>query len=400
MKKNRIIDIVLWTFWLAINFTQVFIENDNFSKIFLSVAFNFFVVILLFYANLFLCKRLLSKKRYGSYLSFLLLLFIAFCAIGFTKKIFLMDYLDRSSLVNRLNYGEFLFTRVYVFSQYIVLSLGYWAAISNIQKERELRLKNEEQFKLLEEQQIQKEENILLQQDKLLLQQANLLLEKKQIETENAYLRAQINPHFLHNTLNFFFSKSINVGAYDLADAIMVLSDVMRFSLEAKPDENGRVEIAHEMDHMKNVIKINEIRFNKTYCLDLKIEGDTERAKIIPLVLITMVENAFKYGELFDPEHPLKIQISIDANRFRFYLHNKKRARGAHEGSHGIGVANSIKRLTAAYGADGYAIDIDQDTVFYSVTLTIYDLSRVEQAVLAGVADAPVINKQPINELV
>jgi sensor histidine kinase YesM len=320
----------------------------------------------------------------------LLILFYSFKYITDYKYVAYFDYPNASRLFTIRN---LVLDVTPVFLSNALLGIVSFYVKEYFIKKRNLLVAEREKTALLRS-------NFELEKEKLLLQQTNLLLEKKQIETENAYLRAQINPHFLHNTLNFFFSKSINVGAFDLADAIMVLSNVMRFSLEAKPDENGRVEVTHEMDHMKNVIKINEIRFNKTYCLDLKIEGDMEKAKIIPLVLITMVENAFKYGELFDPENPLKIHINVDRSRFRFYLHNKKRTGGAQEASHGIGVANSIKRLTSAYGADGYAIDIEQDATFYSVTLTIYDLSRVEQAVFAEVANPPAINKQHINELI
>jgi LytS/YehU family sensor histidine kinase len=243
-------------------------------------------------------------------------------------------------------------------------------------KQRKLITAEKEKVELLEA-------NFKLEQEKFSIQQTNLLLEKKQIETENAYLRAQINPHFLHNTLNFFFSKSLNAGAPDLAEAIMVLSDVMRFSLEAKPDENGRVVAAKELEHFNNVIKINEIRFSKKYVIDYKVEGDMEKVKIIPLVLITMVENAFKYGELFDPQNPLQIHISAVNNRFRFHLRNKKRTGGTPEPSHGIGVANSIQRLRAAYGEDGYSITIEQDEVFYAVTFVINDTTYVAPAVLS-----------------
>jgi two-component system, LytTR family, sensor kinase len=284
----------------------------------------------------------------------------------------------------------FLVDAVIWYMQFFLFAAGYFYSQKAFQKKRELIFQEESTLKLKEqkfllemEKQEQKEQNLKLYAEKLQLQQANLLLEKKQIETENAYLRAQINPHFLHNTLNFFFSKSLNAGAPDLAEAIMVLSDVMRFSLEAKPDENGRVVAAKELEHFNNVIKINEIRFSKKYVIDYKVEGDMEKVKIIPLVLITMVENAFKYGELFDPQNPLQIHISAVNNQFRFHLRNKKRTGGTPEPSHGIGVANSIQRLRAAYGEDGYSITIEQDEVFYAVTFVINDTTYVAPAVLS-----------------
>jgi two-component system, LytTR family, sensor kinase len=343
-----------------------------------------------FYANSYIFYKFLSRKEITKLVFQEFLLFASVIFLYYLISEYISPMINPKASIPETTILELMISGFWVFVRYSIFAFGYAFARQLVSKQRELRISNHEMFQLREQKlileqdkKIQEQVALRLHQEKIILQQSHLLLEKKQIETENAYLRAQINPHFLHNTLNFFFSKSINVGAFDLADAIMVLSNVMRFSLEAKPDENGRVEVAHEMEHMKNVIKINEIRFNKAYCLDLKIDGDVENAKIIPLVLITMVENAFKYGELFDPEHPLKIHINVDGHRFRFYLHNKKRQGGAQEASHGIGVDNSIKRLTAAYGADGYAIDIQQDPVFYSVTLTIFDLARVQDDVNA-----------------
>lgn len=389
--KSILVHIVIWGCWIAlllyfysINNTIYFWDQVLFHGANITTFYSFWG---------YFMPALTKRRRVDlAIIKILFFVFLFYLFKYFTDYKY-VKYLDIENVWRKFTIGGLLQDVTPVLVANSSLGIIAFYIKEYFLKRRILAIAEQEKIRLLEN-------NLQLVQEKLHLQQTNLLLEKKQIETENAYLRAQINPHFLHNTLNFFFSKSINVGAFDLADAIMVLSNVMRFSLEAKPDENGRVEVTHEMDHMKNVIKINEIRFNKTYCLDLKIEGDMEKAKIIPLVLITMVENAFKYGELFDPENPLKIHINVDGNRFRFYLHNKKRTGGAQEASHGIGVANSIKRLTSAYGADGYAIDIEQDAVFYSVALTIYDLSRVEQAVFAEVANPPAINKQHINELI
>jgi sensor histidine kinase YesM len=388
--KGILLHIVIWGCWIAL--LLYFYSINNTIYFWDQVLFHGAnITIFYFFWGYFMPALTKGQRVYLTIVKILFFVFLFYIFKYFTDYKY-VKYIDIENVWRKFTIRGLLQDVTPVFVANSSMGIVSFYIKEYFLKRRILAIAEQEKIKLLES-------NLQLVEEKLLLQQTNLLLEKKQIETENAYLRAQINPHFLHNTLNFFFSKSINVGAFDLADAIMVLSNVMRFSLEAKPDENGRVEVAQEMEHMKNVIKINEIRFNKTYCLDLKIEGDMETAKIIPLVLITMVENAFKYGELFDPENPLKIHITIADNRFRFYLHNKKRTGGAQEASHGIGVVNSIKRLTAAYGADGYAIDIEQDAVFYSVTLTIFDLTRVEQVAFSEMASTPVINKQPINEL-
>jgi two-component system, LytTR family, sensor kinase len=343
------------------------------------VVVDYLVLAIVFYFHSeFVFKVIVEKKRYILGALFSLSGFLAYYILSVLTTSVIVPFLYGTKPID-IDYVYRLIYSTYYYLTFMFFSFGYYFAKLSIKKERQLRIAANENFKIKAQQQQQNEQNLKLKQEKLLLQQTNLQLEKKQIELENAYLRAQINPHFLHNTLNFFFSKSLKAGAHDLGEAIMGLSKVMRFSLEAKPDENGRVPVAQELEHLQNMIKMNEIRFTKTYYLRYQVEGDADNAKIIPLILITMVENAFKYGEWFDPDNPVKIQITIHDQHFRFYLHNKKRFGGAKEPSHGIGVSNSVKRLQAAYGQDGYSINIQEDAVYYSVSFTIPDLSRIEQ---------------------
>lgn len=369
-----IMHISIWTGYVFFNYFLYLIE-ENYAPFYIYFS-KYLISAITFYGMSFGLKKTILRKQWVILLAMVLLTY----ANEFFLRIFI-GVIFNPWLQNQpisLKEIDIVFTAtgaLWWWFQFTMFAIAY--SISKI-----FVLREREKNKLIIEKKKRESENMILQHQKLELQQANLQLEKKHIELENAFLRAQINPHFLHNTLNFLFSKSINAGVYDLADAIMVLSNVMRFSLEAQPDENGRVAVSQELEHLKNVIKINEIRFNKTYFLDYQVEGDSDNAKIIPLVLITMVENAFKYGELFDPENPVRIHICILNNRFTFYLHNKKRSHGAKEPTHGIGVVNSIKRLRAAYGEEGYSIDIQQDAVFYSVKVTINNLNHIEPSAI------------------
>lgn len=372
-----------WMLYVLFNYFLYLIE-EAYTPFYLYFS-KYLISAITFYGMSFGIRRAVLKRRW--------LVLFAMILLTYSGEFFLRIFIGvifNPWLQNRpisLKEIDILFTAtgaLWWWFQFTIFAIAY--SISGI-----FVLREREKNKLLIEKKERESENMILQHQKLELQQTNLQLEKKHIELENAFLRAQINPHFLHNTLNFLFSKSINAGVYDLADAIMVLSNVMRFSLEAQPDENGRVAVSQELEHLKNVIKINEIRFNKVYCLDYRVQGDPDNAKIIPLILITMVENAFKYGELFDPENPLKIHIDIVDNYFNFYLHNKKRTNGAKEPTHGIGVVNSIKRLQAAYGEEGYSIDIQQDAVFYSVRVVINNLNYVEQSAIPVVSATPIL---------
>jgi sensor histidine kinase YesM len=87
--------------------------------------------------------------------------------------------------------------------------------------------------------------------------------------------------------------------------------------------------------------------------------------------LITFVENAFKYGDLQDPEHPLKIHISMNDGHFRFFIQNKKKQTQSLIDSRGIGLSNIKKRLSLTYNSDQYQLDIEDVSNLYTVTLNL-----------------------------
>ena len=106
--------------------------------------------------------------------------------------------------------------------------------------------------------------------------------------------------------------------------------------------------------------------------MHFEVTGIINGATIIPFVLITIVENAFKHGNLKSAEHPIEIKLTIDHQHLYFYCRNKKKT-GPKELSTGIGLSNIKKRLDLAYGQQ-YAFDIKDEAEFYTSQLTIYSL--------------------------
>lgn len=200
--------------------------------------------------------------------------------------------------------------------------------------------------------------------------------QKMQLEVEKSsanlnFLKAQINPHFLHNTLNFLYAKSIPYSA-ELSEGILTLSDIMRYALSEGNSKDGKAPLRDEIEHVWNVIKINQLRFSNKLYVDFQVHGMTGGVKIIPFVLITIVENAFKHGDLLDQEHPIQIALHIEVNRLRFVCRNKKKT-GPKELSTGVGLDNIRKRLDLAYGND-YRFNVVDDAAFYSTELIIEKL--------------------------
>lgn len=198
------------------------------------------------------------------------------------------------------------------------------------------------------------------------LQREKLEKENETIRFQNMFLRSQINPHFLHNTLNFFYAKALPLSP-ELSEGILTLSNVMRYSLQQEEDEQGLVPLEREAEHLQNVISIHQMRFSQRLNIDYVVHGPIEKAKVIPLVFITLLENAFKHGEMLSDASPLTILLEAkeETGRVLFTIRNRKK-NGPKEISHGIGIENIRQRLKNIY-KDNYIFQIKNEGEVYEV---------------------------------
>jgi two-component system LytT family sensor kinase len=203
------------------------------------------------------------------------------------------------------------------------------------------------------------------------LEEQKLQLEVEKSHANYNFLKAQINPHFLHNTLNFLYAKSLPYSP-ELSEGILTLSEIMRYALGENSVKDGKAALKNEIEHMRNIIKIHQLRFGNSLQVNFEVNGIVNGALIIPFVLITIVENAFKHGNLKSAEHPIDIKLTIEHNNLYFYCRNKKKT-GPKELSTGIGLDNIKKRLDLAYG-NQYSLNIKDEADFYTTQLTIHTL--------------------------
>lgn len=262
-----------------------------------------------------------------------------------------------------MKFSEFLQAALTGYLQYFVYALLYFMIRALFKREQSLRLVQEEMFMLEREKKQQELENALLKQQEMKIQQEKL-------ELEYAFLRSQINPHFLHNTLNVLFSQAL-MHSQELADNIMKLSHLMRYALESFEAEEGMVGIRNELQHLQTLIDIHQVRFSGALKVDYSIKGDMNGHMLPPLSIITVVENAFKYGDLKDAARPLIIRVQLTEDRIYFYCHNKKKAIPSLElPSHNIGLSNLSKRLDLSF-KNRYEIKADNGEDAYTFELTI-----------------------------
>ena len=200
-----------------------------------------------------------------------------------------------------------------------------------------------------------------------ILEEQKMQLEVEKSQANLNFLKAQINPHFLHNTLNFLYAKSLPYST-ELSEGILTLSDIMRYAL-GPAAKDGKVLLKDEIEHVRNVIKINQLRYANNLKVKFDVSGVVNGATIIPFILITIVENAFKHGDLKSAEHPIEIRLNVNDGKMYFFCRNKKKA-GPKEISTGIGLENIKKQLDLTYGRN-YTLHVRDEAEFYTTELTI-----------------------------
>lgn len=192
-------------------------------------------------------------------------------------------------------------------------------------------------------------------------------LEKIIVRSELSSIKNQINPEFLFNTLNFFYVQAQTYSS-DLSRAITLLSDMMSYALHDN-NQVGKVPLTAELKHIQNYIEIQQLRFDNRLQIVLSVHGDLSGKQIMPLILITFVENAFKHGELNNRIRPLRIMLKVQEDELQFMTHNYKR-QGPKEMSGKIGLENTKKRLLLGY-TGCHQLEILDESNFYEVNLSV-----------------------------
>jgi sensor histidine kinase YesM len=197
----------------------------------------------------------------------------------------------------------------------------------------------------------------------------NAELERSIIELEYAFLRSQFNPHFLFNTLSYIYTKALPLSE-DMADAVIRLAWMMRYSLK-KGGSDQKVFLAEELEYVGHFIQLQNLRRNGNAYIDFHQKGTDSNKRVAPLVLASLVENAFKHGKLNDPSFPLQILVEVHTDKIEIFVKNKKSQLKDYV-SHGIGNQNLKRRLELVYPGM-HRLDIINDPQFYECHLIIYE---------------------------
>jgi len=310
--------------------------------------------IITFYTSLYF----LNLYNRFNWSRFIISFISVFFVMSISGYVYMYVFLPRINIIIYKNTDIKLFLQnsILGYLQFYIYASLYYYFTETINKKKQLIILREEKL-LIEQQKIQKElENSLLIQNELNVQ-------KEKLQYEYAFLRAQINPHFLHNTLNVLFSQALNYSP-ELADNIQKLSKLMRYSLESFEYESGKVYLKKELEHLQTLLEIHNIRFAGSTSIKYEIMGELTEQMVPPLSIMTIVENAFKYGNLKDPLHPLVIKLVLKNNEVYLNCSNKKKKNNLSLNSTNIGLSNLGKRLDVAF-KDKYEMKVsDLDDIY------------------------------------
>jgi two-component system LytT family sensor kinase len=225
-------------------------------------------------------------------------------------------------------------------------------------------------------------------------QRLNEIISRERTEQElskaqNAFLKAQINPHFLFNTLDFIYHKVMSESP-EAADAVITLAEMMRFAIDA--DKMGEfIKLGDELEQVQNLVALNNLRKNQTVPFELNYQADVEQLQFIPLVLLTLAENIFKHGDL-NTGKQARLDVSINNSELLIHSQNVS-GRAINERSNQTGLLNLKRRLHFAYGdAVSFTYGIEDDGQFNVWILVPLDViadasTGIDKALLPAGAD-------------
>lgn len=348
MTKSKVLThILVWTLFITYEVAYIrFTVGINAS------AFHYLIFyalnICLFYVNAHIVLDFAFFKTQRPYLIAVCL--IIFEVFGYVVLKFVIDYLiapsTKSLLMQVKQDVKYLLTNIWRGIYFIGFSIAYWSMLYMIRF---------------------KERNYEMEKEHLKGVAKTLELENKFISVENAYLQNQISPHLLFNSLNFIYNEVYKESA-EAGNSVSRLADLMRYSL-VSADDTRTVLLSQEVAQLENLVELCRMRFRDQFYLRFKKKGKLAGVRIVPLVLITLVENMMKHGDMGDKNQPAGITLELENSCLRFQTRNKKRNTNLYPNT-GLGLKNIEKRLSNYY-QERYKLLIRDEVELFTVNLTI-----------------------------
>jgi len=337
-------------FWIAVWFFYIYFFSYNSDDRAYVIWFSSFlmpltIIITYLTVNRLIPSYLLRKK----YLKFILYSFYVFVLSSYLIAViiysFLIFFLDFDINAMPPMSKNFLFILILVY-----LIVGIVSSISILKNNFDTVSRNREL------------------QNKILSTQLQLK------DQELNYLKSQIHPHFLFNTLNTIYGLALEQSK-QTPDVILRLSNLLDYILYQI--NKSAVSLKEEVTHIEEYIELEKIRFEDRLKINFRSEAIPDNTNIAPMLLIPFVENAFKHGGIYNGLLTINIDIKLKNNRLDFTVSNTFIDDNNKMTIGGLGIGNIKKRLGYNYG-ENYTLEREVMENQYIVKLSIFDLKQLK----------------------
>ncbi len=198
-------------------------------------------------------------------------------------------------------------------------------------------------------------------------------LEEEKLQAELSFLKHQISPHFLMNTLNNIHAL-IDLDSKNAQESIIKLSSMLRYLLYEKDDE--KTELSREVDFIKSYVGLMKMRYSDKLDVQISISQNLPNIDVPPFVFVTIIENAFKYGALPNKYGFIHVSIGLSDKHLVFTCSNSKQMEiiNNKDEKHGIGLENTRKRLNLFYDENyRWSICDKEDTYVSIIKIPVYE---------------------------
>ena len=341
INRNRVLLLHLsfWGVYITFSLYQISLfnqrsENPDWRKVFIFFAIQIIFNILLAYLNYFvLLPRWLARKQLGWYLLEFLIPF----ALLTTLRLHLLRYLmDGYTRQDHFLYSSAFTIQLILVTLFIVVFVGM----------------------------------LRFAVDWFEFEARTKAIENEKLFAELNFLKAQINPHFLFNTLNNLYYLAYTQSPNTM-EVIEKLSQMMRYMIY---DTNAaRVPLSKEITYMENYISLEKLRLNNEVPIMFAVHGNTAGVLIVPLIFITFLENAFKHGvSNNNPQAWVKINVELQNKNCIYTVANSKiKGHNPLTGEKsGVGLQNVKRRLDLSY-PNSYFLEVSDTPDEYAVELKL-----------------------------
>lgn len=317
---------VFWLFIFFFVFDYHFIDN-NWGEAILNTLTELLTYAVVIYINLLLLIPLFLKKNY-------LVLYLLSIAGVIAGYVFLMRFTGWEQYLYEMEGWRNVFSMVLNTSLFMLISSLYWYS---------------------KQWQIEREQHLMAQNEKL--------------QAELSFLRSQISPHFIFNTLNNIYTLALQKHD-NTAPMVAKLATLLRYLLY--DGSQGRILLQKELTTLKQYIELQLLRKPRSQNVDFYVDGNMNGWHIAPMLLINFVENAFKFSHIDTDEHAwikMNLQIS-ETGGLIFEIENSIDSKEIKSQQGGIGLQNVRRQLELNY-PENHLLTFEEDHAVFQVNLSI-----------------------------